>query len=169
MASDSVTGTLPRLENLVASPHKWQPAIEEALVHGRHAHDFDDIVGMILINRLYFFTYERCFVIMEQVEYPKFKVFHCFLAGGDMDAIFAVQPEMAELGKTLGCTYLSIAGRKGWEKKLATRGWSFTCTTMYFDLGEDDEQRRREGRGNHAGNEDRPSLGEGSPQELEAS
>ncbi len=148
-------GVLAQLDTLVASLHKWREKIEEGLVHGHHAHTFDAVVNMILANRLYFFAYDNAFCIMEKVEYPNYSVFHCFLAGGEMEAVFDIQGPMADLAKAMGCSYLSVSGRKGWERKLAERGWTFTCVTMYLDIRErEDERWRREGRSDYERDED---------------
>jgi hypothetical protein len=129
-------GVLDRLQGLVGLLKHWRPQIEEALHHGKDAHTFDTVVEMILSNRLHFFAYPDCFVIMEIVEYPNYKVFHCFLAGGKMEAIIQAQQPLGEVGKIMGCRYLSVSGRKGWERQLADIGWKFVCTTLYYEIGE---------------------------------
>lgn len=143
-----------RLQLLIESLDKWRPVIERALVHARHTHTFDDIVGMILQNRVIFFPYDDCFLVMEKVVYPRFSTFHCFLAGGDMEAVMSRQAEMAEIGAKLDCKYLSIAGRKGWLRQLEQHGWRHVSSAMFMPIGEpDDEWRRREGWGAEAGNQ----------------
>lgn len=139
---------LLRLENVIRQLRHWQPWIEEALVHARHTHTFDDIVGMILQNRVLFFPYDDCFLVMEKVVYPQFATFHCFLAGGEMEAVISHEAEMREIGQKLDCKYLSIAGRKGWLRQLERRGWRHVSSAMFLPIGEpEDEWRRREGRG----------------------
>lgn len=132
---------LHQLRYLLEQLSIWEDKITEALRHGRNAHTFDDIVGMVLQNRVFFFSYDDAFVIMEKIDYPQFSVFHVFLAGGELEAVLSVHPEMERLGRQLGCKYLSMAGRKGWQRPLADRGWQHVCTTMYRPIEElPDEQ-----------------------------
>lgn len=129
---------LTRLKAILDDLQKWEHKINCALAHGRNTHTFDDIVGLVLQNKAFFFSYEDCFIIMEKVDYPQFSVFHCFLAGGVMEAIINAQAEMAKIGEELGCKYLSIAGRKGWERQLHSLGWQHVCTTLYTPIGDDE-------------------------------
>lgn len=135
---------LDRLKSLLDRLELWEDTIEEALHHGGNAHSFDDIVAMVLQNKVFFFTYPEAFVVMEKVDYPQFSVFHCFLAGGTIEAVMGVQDEMEKVGRELGCKYLSIAGRRGWQRQLQERGWRHICTTLYRTIGElPNEQRKR--------------------------
>lgn len=133
---------LDKLSSLIQKLRWWEETINEALSHGRKTHSFDDIVTMILQNRVFLFVYDEAFVIMEKVEYPQFSVFHCFLAGGKLEAVLAAQSEMEELGEKMGCKYLSMAGRKGWGPSLTALGWHHVCTTMYKPIGEKTHERR---------------------------
>ena len=142
-----------RLELLISQLKYWRSTIEKALVHARHTHTFDDIVGMILANRIIFFPYDDCFLVMEKVDYPRFSTFHCFLAGGEMTAVISHEAEMREIGQKLGCKYLSIAGRKGWLRQLEQRGWRHVSSAMFIPIGEPDDEWRREGWGAENGDQ----------------
>lgn len=134
-----------KLQFLIAQLERWRTTIEKALVHAQHTHTFDDIVGMVLSNRVLFFPYDDCFLVMEKVTYPRFSTFHCFLAGGAMEAVMARQEEMREIGQQLECKYLSIAGRKGWLRQLESRGWRHVSSAMFMPIGESDNEWWREG------------------------
>lgn len=127
---------LTQLQGLLVRLEQWEDTINEALAHGRHTHTFDDVVSMVLQNRVLFFPFDKAFVIMEKVDYPRFSVFHCFLAGGELKEVLAAQDEMEIVGRKLGCKYLSIAGRLGWQRTLRDLGWQHVCTTMYRPIGE---------------------------------
>lgn len=129
---------LSKLQQLLAQLNKWRGHIMSALEHANNSHTFDDVVGMVLANRVMFFPYEDCFLIMEKVEYPRFSTFHCFLAGGDMEAVMDKQQVMSDFGRRLGCRYLSIAGREGWLRQLKDRGWQHVSSAMCC-LIEDEE------------------------------
>lgn len=130
---------------------RWQDKIEIALHHAKHSHTFDDIVNMVLGRRVFLFSYPECFLVLEIISYPQFKTLHIFLAGGDMEALLSKHDEVARFGASLGCKYLSLAGRKGWAKVLEARGWDYLCTTMQIPIGETDEQRQRWEQHNYGG------------------
>ena len=132
---DNIKGVLYQLE-------RWQSTIEIALDHGRHTHTFDDIVGMVMANRILFFSFDECFFITEKIVYPQYSVFHCFLAGGSLEALLAQKSYMLHVAKQLECKYLSLAGRKGWMRFLESKGWMHTCSTMYYPIEEKADERR---------------------------
>jgi hypothetical protein len=129
--------TLNRFKELIAQLEKWQPKLEESLAHGHMTHTFDDLVEMILTNRAHFYSWDEAFAVMEYVQYPQFSVYHCFLAGGSVDGVMATVEPLKKVARALGCRYVSLAGREGWRKPFAARGWEFVCTTLYCDVGED--------------------------------
>jgi N-acyl-L-homoserine lactone synthetase len=61
-------------------------------------------------------------------------VFHVFLAGGRLEQITALNEPFAEFAKANGCSSLTIAGRKGWEKVLNKLGWKFEFTTLKREI-----------------------------------
>lgn len=132
--------SLNKFRSLLLELEKWQEEIAIALHHGSDTHSVDDIVNMIMANRVHFFSWEDSFTVMEVITYPKFKVYHCFLAGGSLDGVVRSIGPMSDVAKALDCKYLSMAGRSGWQKVLREQGWKFVCTTMYLDLGGADGQ-----------------------------
>lgn len=118
----------------IASLEKWEVELRIALHHGGDAHSFDDLAEMVLTGKVHFYDFGDCFIVMEIVNYPRFNVYHGFLAGGDMESILAQETLIERVGKSFGCKYLSIAGRKGWERVFQKRGWSFICVTMYHEI-----------------------------------
>lgn len=139
--------TIASMRKLLDQFERWNEQIEAALEHGNGTHTLEDVLSMVLANRLLFFSFDNCFTIMEVVEYPQFKVFHGFLAGGDLHALKEAQVHMADVGKRFGCKYLSIAGRRGWTRALADQGWKHISTVMYVPIeGEGAHEWWREGR-----------------------
>lgn len=137
---NAVTGNdmtyFERLKTQLVLLEHWKPQIETAMRHGRRTHTFDDVVQMIMAERLHFFSYPEAFIIIELVQYPQFKTFHCFAAGGKMSALLAAIDEMKVLAKALDCRHLSITGRKGWERVLGRHGWGHLCSTMFLPIEE---------------------------------
>ena len=110
---------------------KW---IEAALEYSGGTHDFDDIVRMVKANILQFWPAADACAITEVIEYPKKKVLHIFLAGGNMDTIVDMNESAEYFAKLNGCTGMSIAGRKGWSKVLSKKGYKEAFTTLGKDI-----------------------------------
>lgn len=97
--------------------------IEDALEYSGGTHDFDDIVLSVSRGEMQLWPAERGAVVTQIVSYPKKKTLHLFLAGGEMDQILDMEESIIKWGKAQGCDTLSLAGRKGWVRTLADRGW----------------------------------------------
>lgn len=113
---------------------RWRDGIEAALAYANGSHSFDDVVKKILTGEVHFFSYPECFTIMQIIIYPQHKNYHCFLAGGNQQALDAVRDEMLANAKALNCKHLSISGRHGWVRRLSTRGWKHVYSTMYLEI-----------------------------------
>lgn len=85
---------------------------------------------MILDGRLQLWPAPRGMAITEIIVYPKKKVLHCFLAGGDLDQIIDMIDSAIAWGKTQGCEALTLSGRMGWQKVLAKYGFKPVLITM---------------------------------------
>jgi len=98
--------------------------IEDALEYADGSHTFEDIVREVLLGRMHLWYGDNGCAVTEFVVYPRKKVIHVFLAGGDMQQILDFEESAAAWGKANGCTGMTIAGRRGWSKVLGKHGWS---------------------------------------------
>ena len=64
-----------------------RPWIDDALEYSGGTHTFEDVYDRILDGKLQLWPAERGCAVTEIVVYPKKKVLHVFLAGGEMDQI----------------------------------------------------------------------------------
>jgi len=79
-------------------------------------------------------------VIVTQVhDFPRQRVLHFWLAAGELDALFELEKTVLEWGKGVGCTRATIAGRRGWARVLASRGWEAEQTLMGRTLTDGEE------------------------------
>ena len=92
---------------------KW---IEDALEYSGGTHTFDDIAGGVLEGRFHLWYGENSAIVTEIVVYPQLKDLHFFLAGGNLDELRQMTPAIEAWGKSAGCSRVSLAGRKGWER-----------------------------------------------------
>ena len=109
--------------------------IEAALELSGGTHTFDDIVSAVYAGHMQLWPAERACAVTEIVTFPRRKVLHIFLAGGDMEQIVDMDSSATEFAKANGCSALTIAGRRGWKKVLSDNGYveSFTTLTKEID------------------------------------
>jgi hypothetical protein len=92
---------------------KW---IEDALEYSGGTHTFHDIALGVLSGRYHLFPNHNSAVVVEIVVYPQLKDLHFFLAGGNLDELKEMRPIIEAWGKSIGCTRVTLAGRRGWER-----------------------------------------------------
>lgn len=81
-------------------------------------------------SRMQFWPAPRGCAVTEIVVYPKKRVLHVFLAGGEMDQILDMIDSAVEWSKAQGCTSMTIAGRHGWRRVLAEHGYRPVMTVL---------------------------------------
>ena len=104
--------------------------IEAALEYADGTHTYDDIVGMVMVGRLWWYSLPNSFMIMEINTFPRQKHLHGFLAGGDLHEIRSMQPQLIETARLAGCSAITLSGRRGWVKALQDLGWKESCATI---------------------------------------
>jgi len=90
--------------------------VEAALEYSGGTHHFDDVVEMVRDSRLQVWPATESIVLTEIIVYPRLKNLHYFLAGGDLDELSRMRPMIESWGKSVGCTRVTLAGRRGWSK-----------------------------------------------------
>lgn len=94
-----------------------------------------DVVAAIDAGAMQFWPGTNSAIVTEIGVYPRCKVLHFFLAGGNAAELEAMTPFVLAWGRTQGCTKATLAGRKGWERSFLTRtGWKATLRHMETDL-----------------------------------
>ena len=109
---------------------RCRPWIEDALAYSGGTHTFEDVVAGITESRMQFWPAPRGCAVTEIVVYPKKRVLHVFLAGGEMDQILDMIDSAVEWSKTQGCASMTIAGRHGWQRVLAEHGYRPVMTVL---------------------------------------
>ena len=109
--------------------------VAAALEYSAGTHTIDDVADGILEGKFQCWEGKESIIITEIVVYPRLKDLHFFLAGGDLDEISHMEPIIAAWGKSLGCTRVSLAGRKGWQKSfLKERGYEPKWSVLSKEL-----------------------------------
>ena len=109
--------------------------VEAALEYSGGTHNFDDIAEMVESHKLQLWPAKDSVVLTEIIVYPRLKNLHYFLAGGDLDELSRMRPLIESWGKSIGCTRVTLAGRKGWAKTfLKDEGYSPQWSVLAKDL-----------------------------------
>lgn len=90
--------------------------VAAALEYSGGTHRVEDIAVGIKAGRFQFWPGRDSAVVTEIIVYPQLKDLHYFLAGGDLDELQLMRPLIEQWGKSIGCSRVSLAGRKGWER-----------------------------------------------------
>ena len=113
---------------------KCRDWIQSALDKGGDTHDFVDIVDGVMSGHMQLWSGANGCAVTEILVYPNKKILHVFLAGGDqghgIKQITDMHDDAVEWGKAQGCDGMTIAGRKGWQRVLESKGWKQQFTTL---------------------------------------
>ncbi len=109
--------------------------VEAALEYSGGTHNFDDVAEMVGDHRLQLWPASNSVVLTEIIVYPRLKNLHYFLAGGDLDELSRMRPLIESWGKSIGCTRVTLAGRRGWQKSfLQDEGYSPQWSVLAKEL-----------------------------------
>ena len=132
-ASAALTAYAEVVDNLM----RWQSKIEEALGYEPGLHTFDDVCIMVMRGQLQLYSFPKSFALMEVKVYSQAKAYHCFIAGGELAEVIASQDKIIGMAKLYGCSLVTLAGRKGWERAFRDTDWKPLCTVLYKHIDAD--------------------------------
>lgn len=129
-------------------PELWpqvEPYIARALEHDYDGMTTNQVLGRLLMQQLDLIMVTRydqlvACMTLEPVQRNK-RILHCMtFAGDDMEGwVDDFMAYWKEIAKKLDCQYISIKGRKGWERYAAKRfGFTHAYTQMFYEIKEDD-------------------------------
>ena len=97
--------------------------IESALEYGGGTHYYEDIVESIVSGKMQLWPAKDSCLVTEITVFPRKKVLHVFLGGGDLDEIIGMHESVVQWAKAQGCESLTLSGRKGWTRALEDLDW----------------------------------------------
>jgi hypothetical protein len=97
--------------------------IEAALEYSGGTHIYEDIVTAVVEGKMQLWPAKKSCWVTEITVYPRKKVLHVFLAGGDLTEILDMHESVVQWAKNQGCEGMTLAGRKGWVRALKDNGW----------------------------------------------
>ena len=115
---------------------KWRDLIQKALDCAGNTHNFDDVTAMTLCGRLHAYTLSDCMALMEVINYPRKRMYHCFIGVGSKAQLMELLPDVTHAAKQMGCDGLSMNGRLGWAREFArlNDGWTHRLSLITKEL-----------------------------------
>ena len=111
------------------------PWIEAALEYSLGTHTLDDVREVVLSGHAQFWPGPEGAIVTEIQVYPRGKVLHFWLAGGDLEHLVnVIRPAVEKWGRTMGCTRSTITGRPGWLKAMKAHGYAPQWATCLKEL-----------------------------------
>lgn len=95
---------------------RCKPWIEAALGRSMGTHAFADIAAATYTGDMQLWPGPDAAMVTEIATFPRKKVVHVIAAGGSMAGVKALQEQVAEWGKSIGCDMITATGRKGWTR-----------------------------------------------------
>lgn len=108
--------------------------IDSALVYSGGTHVFEDVAEAVHAGKMQLWPADDACMITEIAAYPRKKILHGFLAGGNMKTIEKMRGDAEKWAELQGCSAVSIAGRAGWERVFKKYGWELAHTVLVKEL-----------------------------------
>ena len=87
-------------------------------------HDLSDVKAKVLADECQFWPGLKSAIVTEVIDTPKVRSLHIWLVGGDLKELVGdMLPVITDFAKRAGCSRMSVAGRKGWERVLLGKGF----------------------------------------------
>lgn len=113
---------------------RWQDHIGAALEY-QYTHALEDVEKMVADGDAQLWLGERSAAVTEVIEFPRAKVCHMWLCGGDLDEIVEIMLPKAEAwAKKNGCTHATTAGRLGWNRVMNKHGYTPVASVCAKEL-----------------------------------
>lgn len=120
---------------------RFTPGLEKALSCGMpdgvRTHNMADLKSMIINNEAQMWSTENGVCICTMSVYPQSSTYEIWLMAGDFDELmtkwFATVQDYA---RQCGASLMYVRGRKGWTRRLLSRGFKQGHSTTCLDLRE---------------------------------
>ena len=105
-----------------AGYERWRNGFAAALDPRFHSIAYLD--SLVWFGRARLFANERAALLAEIKIYPTgARDVHVLVGAGELDALVALEPDLAAWGRDLGCLGVLIESRSGWARVMKKRGY----------------------------------------------
>ena len=100
--------------------------VEAALEYADGCFTIEDIRNRVASGQYQFWPGANSAVITEVIQYPRKRALHIFLAGGQMDELASMYPDVEAYARFRECTSVTLSGRRGWLRSFMAKYNGFT-------------------------------------------
>lgn len=110
------------------TPDKVRELIGDALEYDP-SYSVDDILQEVEQHRAEMVVLDNSLTVSNVIDKPQARQFHIWIAAGDLDELEGeIYPFLEQRAKELGCSVMTISGRRGWVRVLRKHGFEEAAT-----------------------------------------
>jgi hypothetical protein len=99
---------------------KVQKILEPALEYD-NTYNIQDVADCIADGSMQLWPSSNSAVVTQVQNFPRMRVLHIFLAGGNLDELETLTPHIQKFAEDMGCRKITLTGRKGWSRTFVTK------------------------------------------------
>jgi hypothetical protein len=99
---------------------KAQKILEPALEYD-NTYNIQDVADCIADGSMQLWPTNNSAVVTQVQNFPRMKVLHIFLAGGNLDELETLTPHIQKFAEDMGCRKITLTGRKGWSRTFVAK------------------------------------------------
>jgi hypothetical protein len=112
-----INGELPLW---AVSFQKVEKILERALEYD-NTHNMQDVADCIDSCTMQLWPGVNSAVVTQVQNFPRMKVLHIFLAGGNLEELETLTPHIQKFAEYMGCQKITLTGRKGWSRTFVSK------------------------------------------------
>ena len=112
-----INGDLPLWSVLF---QKVEKILEPALEYD-NTHNMQDVADCINSCTMQLWSGTHSAVVTQIQDFPRMKVLHIFLAGGNLEDLETLTPHIQKFAEDMGCRKITLTGRKGWSRTFVSK------------------------------------------------
>jgi len=93
-----------------------QPALEYD-----NTHNMQDVADCIDSCTMQLWPSDNSAVITQVQNFPRMKVLHIFLAGGNLEELEILAHHIQKFAEDMGCQKITLTGRRGWSRTFVSK------------------------------------------------
>jgi hypothetical protein len=99
---------------------KVEKILEPALEYD-NTYNIQDVADCISDGSMQLWPTNNSAVVTQVQNFPRMKVLHIFLAGGNLEELETLTPHIQKFAEDMGCRKITLTGRKGWSRTFVTK------------------------------------------------
>lgn len=107
----------------------------QAALDRTDTHSMEDVIESVGTGHMQLWVGDKGAAVTQILNFPRKKILHVFLAGGDLEQVLDFVPSFMTWGELQGCSKITMSGRKGWGRVLPKSGWRETGVIMEYENG----------------------------------